>query len=312
MKVIVTGGAGFIGSHLVDRLVKDDHHEVVIIDSCLEDKEYYINPTAKIFKLDITDPKVEEIFADFKPEAVCHLAAQINVTASVEDPVADAQTNILGSVQLLEWSRKYLVKNFIFASSGGAIYGENKKIPTPEQMNLHPISPYGVAKQAFEDYLRAEHERFGLQFTALRFSNVYGPRQQPAGEAGVIAVFHDKLLKGETAVIYGLGNSTRDYLYVKDAVGAFVRALKKPFNQVINISTGRETSVVELWELLSEIHGAERKPEFTEPRVGEITRSCLDSTQAQEKFGWCPKVSLEAGLKKTHQWFLKEYASGND
>ena len=320
-KILVTGGAGFIGSHLVDALIERGY-KVVVIDNLSTGKKENLNPAffkkskvsakAKFYKVDICSPKVSEIFAKEKPEIVFHLAAQINVRKSVEDPISDAKTNILGSlniiksfireigVQSLEHSRN---SKFIFASSGGAIYGKVQKIPTPENYLPNPISPYGIAKLTIERYLKFYKETFGLNFISLRFANVYGPRQDPKGEAGVVSIFIDKILKRERPIIFGSGNQTRDFVFVEDVVSALLKAIEYQGNkEVFNIGTGIETSINELEELISKIIDKKIQPKFEPAKPGDLKRSCLDISLAKKELKWKPKYNLENGLKKTIKW----------
>ena len=303
MKILVTGGAGFIGSHLADALIAAGH-EVVIVDHHKKDKPRFPNEKATVYKISFHSPELEEVFRTEKPDAVCHLAAQISVTHSVANPIADAQTNIVSSVHVLDLARKYGVKKFVFASSGGAIYGDHPERPTPEKHDAQPISPYGVAKQAFEHYLDLYREQHGFATVALRFSNVYGPRQMALGEASVIAIFLERLRTGRPATIFGDGSATRDYLFVGDAVRAFVKALTSDFVGTVNIATAKETSVLELWNTLRTIHGKEHPLDFFPFRPGEVERSVLSPAWAKEVLDWEPQTSLEAGLKETYEWYM--------
>jgi len=264
MKILVTGGAGFIGSHIVDRLVKESH-KVVIIDNLSTGRKENLNPKAKFYKLDIQNPGVAEVFKKEKPEIVFHLAAQIDVRKSVEDPLEDAKTNILGSLNIIQNfinvnSRK-LVSNshkfvkFIFASTGGAIYGDADIVPTPETYPEFPLSPYGICKLSVEKYLNYYWKVFGLPYVALRYANVYGPRQNSKGEAGVIAIFLDKMLSGEKPVINGNGRQTRDFVFVKDVVEANILAMKKNKVGVYNIGTSKETDINTIFRKLKMLTG---------------------------------------------------------
>ncbi len=303
MKIFVTGGAGFVGSHLVDRLVSLKH-EVVIIDHHKAKKERFINPGASVYKIAVGDEGLEEVFKKEKPDVIFHLAAQISVTASVDDPVNDAQINVLDSVHLLDLAAKYDVKRFIFASSGGAIYGDHPVRPTPEDLNAFPLSPYGVAKQTVEHYLQHFSEQRGLSSVTLRFSNIYGPRQQMVGGyAGVMPIFISRLLSGEPVTIFGDGSSTRDYVFVDDAVDAFVAAMNSEVTGIMNISTGKETSVLELWNAFKVIHGTDHVMEHAADRPGEVQRSQLLAKLAEEVLNWKPETSIDEGLQKTYDWF---------
>lgn len=303
MKVLVTGGAGFIGSHLVDALIEAGH-SVVVIDHHKKDKPRFPNEKAMVYKMSFHAPELEEVFQEERPDAVCHLAAQISVTHSVADPIADAQTNVVNSVHILDISRKYGVKRFLFSSSGGAIYGDHPERPTPEKYDAQPISPYGVAKQAFEHYLDLYRVQHGLSTLALRFSNVYGPRQMALGEASVVAIFLERLRTGRPATIFGTGQATRDYVFVKDAVAAFSKALTSRVVGTVNIATAKETSVLELWDTLRAIHGKEHAVDFFPFRPGEVERSVLSPALAGAVLDWTPQTSLEQGLRETYDWYM--------
>ena len=304
MKVLVTGGAGFIGSHLVDRLIKEKH-KVIVVDNLSTGKKENLNKKAKFYKVDICSPKIREIFEKEKPEIVFHLAAQINVRKSVEDPLFDAKVNILGSLNVIQNFLKPRTSNiksptFIFASTGGAIYGEAKKNPTPENYPENPISPYGIAKLTVENYLKFYKENFGLKFISLRFSNVYGPRQDPKGEAGVVTIFINKLLKGERPTIFGNGNQTRDFVFVEDVVAALLKAIEYKGNkEVFNIGTGIETSINELYEVISKLLKVKIKPKYVPEKPGDLKRNCLDISLARRELKWELKYNLEKGLQKT-------------
>jgi UDP-glucose 4-epimerase len=308
-KILVTGGAGFIGSHLVDALIERGH-KVVVIDNLSTGKKENINKKAKFYKIDICSPKIGEIFKKEKPEIVFHFAAQINVRKSVENPLFDAKVNILGSLNVIQNFLKLRTSNFqlpkiIFASTGGAIYGETKKIPTPENHPANPISPYGIAKLTVENYLRFYKENFGLKFISLRFSNVYGPRQDPKGEAGVVAIFIDKLLKKERPTIFGDGNQTRDFIFVEDAVSACLKAMEyKGEKEIFNIGTGIETSINELYEIISKLLRTKIKPKYAPEKPGDLKRSCLDISLAKRELKWRPKYNLEKGLRETIKFIL--------
>jgi len=319
MKILVTGGAGFIGSHLVDVLIERGH-KIVVIDDLSTGKKENINKKAKFYKIDICSPKIREIFKKEKPKICFHFAAQINVRKSVEDPLFDAKVNILGSLNIIQSfirgicsqiranSRKLnscKFAKFIFASTGGAIYGEAKKIPTPENHPPNPISPYGIAKLTVENYLKFYKENFGLKFISLRFSNVYGPRQDPKGEAGVVAIFIEKLLKGERPTIFGDGNQTRDFIFVEDAVSACLKAMEyKGEKEIFNIGTGIETSINKLYEILSKLLKTKIKPKYALEKSGDLKRSCLDISLAKRELKWEPKYNLEKGLKEPIKFTL--------
>jgi len=302
MKILVTGGAGFIGSNVVDTLVKEGH-EVTVVDNLSTGKEENINPEVKFYNIDLLDiESLEFVFREFKPDVVNHHAAQIDVRKSVEDPAFDAETNIIGSINLFELSINYGVRRIIFSSTGGALYGELENLPASEDTPIEPLSPYGVAKYCAENYLNYFKRLYGVERVILRYANVYGPRQDQLGEAGVVAIFTGKTLKGEKPVIYGDGNQTRDYIYVEDVVEANILALngKEGF---YNIGTGRETSVNELINVFSNVLGKEIKPEYVPPRKGEVYRISLDGEKAKRELGFTPKFTIEEGIRKTIEWY---------
>lgn len=305
MKILVTGGAGFIGSNIVDALV-DLGHDVVVIDNLSTGKKEFVNPKAKFYEIDITDPKLNEIFEQEKPEAVFHLAAQIDLRKSVEEPLFDAQTNILGSINLLESVCKNGVKKIIFSSSA-AIYGnvDVDLIPTKETCLARPISPYGIAKLVIEHYLYYYHEVFSLDYVVLRYANVYGPRQNSKGEAGVVSIFIDKILNNEQPMIYGDGKQMRDYVFVDDIVRANLAALNSDKVGIYNIATKKETNVNEIFQTIIKISNSQVPEVHAPAKKGEQLRSCLDYSLAKEVLGWEPKVYLEEGIQKTWEWFNK-------
>ncbi len=305
MKILITGGAGFIGSHLVDALIKRKH-KLIVVDNLSSGLKENLNPKAKFYYLDIRSKKLDNVFQKERPEIVFHCAAQINLRKSIAHPLKDARINILGSLNLLENCRKYKIKKFIFSSTGGAIYGDTKNIPTPEDFPANPPSPYGIAKLTIEKYLHYYYQVFGLPYFSLRYSNVYGPRQNPKNEAGVIAIFSEKILKGEQIVINGDGRQTRDYVYIDDVVRANLLALRRKGVGVFNIGTEKETSVREIFKMLKKITQTKIKAIYGPPIKGEQRRSCLAIKKAKRELGWSPKVGLDDGLKKTVQWFKKK------
>ncbi len=302
---IVTGGAGFIGSHIVDLLIEKGH-KVIIIDNLSTGSKKNINPQAKFCETDIASPKIAAIFSREKPDFVFHLAAQIDVRISVADPLLDAQTNILGSLNIIENSSKSNVKKIIFASTGGAIYGEADIIPTPEDYPEKPLSPYGIAKLSIEKYLYYYKMIKNLNYTALRMANIYGPRQNSKGEAGVIAIFIDKLLRGEQPIINGAGTITRDYVYVKDAAKAYMMSVEKPVSGEFNLGTAKETTVNEIYQKITEKMQINTPPVHGPEKIGEQKRSCLDWQKAQRVFGWSPKYDLDKGITETVEWFKSQ------
>lgn len=302
-KVLVTGGAGFIGSHIVDSLIGGGH-QVVIVDDLSHGKRDNINNRAKFYRMDIRDTRLEEVFKEEKPDYVNHHAAQMDIRKSVADPQFDAQVNIVGTLNILENCRKYGVKKVIFASSGGAIYGEgNNSLPFGEESPVQPLSPYGVGKCTGEYYLHFYRETYGLDFTALRYGNVYGPRQDPEGEAGVIAIFIRAMLRDGSLTIFGDGEQLRDYVYVDDVVRANVLSLNKKEGNVFNIGTARGASVNELFKNLAEITGFKGKPVYSPARAGELLKTYLNFNRAKVVLGWQPEMALEEGLKRTVEYF---------
>ncbi len=306
MKVLVTGGAGFIGSHLVDRLIKENH-KVVVVDNLSTGKKENLNPKARFYQIDIQDTEISQIFQKEKPEVVFHFAAQIDVRKSVEDPMSDAKINILGSLNLLDNCKKYKVKKFIFSSSVG-VYGEPKTLPVKENHPLNPIAPYPITKLAIEKYLNYFQTQ-GLDFVSLRYSNIYGPRQSSGGEGGVVAIFIDKILKGERPIIFGNGKQTRDFLYVDDAVKAAILALNAPSSSIYNVGTNKEIAINDLLELLSKILKVKVKPIFQSLRQGEIIKSRTDYSKAKKELNWQPKYNLEEGLEETVRFFKENLKS---
>jgi len=313
LKILVTGGAGFIGSHVVDALLQEGH-EVVVVDDLSSGKLDNLNPRATFYQLDITSPDLEEVFRRERPDVVNHHAAQMDVRRSVADPLFDARVNILGSLNLLEACRKFGTRRIIFASSGGAIYGEPDGGPVGEDQPLRPASPYGAAKLSVEQYLHVYGQISTIRSISLRYANVYGPRQDPHGEAGVVAIFIRRLLQKEPPVVYGDGEQTRDFVYVADVVEANLLALKALLDTddrrpgtlwAFNIGTGLETSVNGLLKLLMDTMGVEGVSLHRPPRPGEQRRSVLDCRRAERVLGWTPRVRLEEGLKRTVAWFRK-------
>jgi len=310
MKILVTGGCGFIGSHLVDRLIKEKH-KVVVIDNLSTGKKENLNPQAKFYKLDIRNQKISDVFKKEKPEIVFHLAAQIDLRKSVENPIEDAKINILGSLNIIQSFIRVISRNrshefaskIIFASTGGAIYGDANIIPTSETYPEMPVSPYGIEKLVFDKYLNYYYKVFGLPYTSLRLSNVYGPRQNSKGEAGVIAIFCDRMFKGKQAIINGSGKQTRDYVFVNDVVEANILALKKNKIGIFNIGTTKETDVNTIFRKIRKLTGSDCKEIHIPEKPGEQKKSCLDFKKAKKELGWQPKYDLDRGLRETVEWF---------
>ncbi len=302
MKVVVTGGAGFIASHIVDAYLARGH-EVHVFDDFSTGQKNNLNGSATVHRIDIADGKVVKLIEALKPDALSHHAAQMDVRHSVADPTFDARVNILGFINLLEGCKSAGVKRVTFASSGGAVYGEQEVFPAPESHLTQPASPYGVSKRAGELYLSYYHQAYGLPYIALRYANVYGPRQSAHGEAGVVAIFLSVLLSGKTPLINGDGKQTRDYVYVDDVVAANVAALESPFVGPINIGTGVETDVTTIFEHLRKAVGSEVKAQHGPAKAGEQRRSCLDTRRAGDILGWRPRVALVDGLKRTADFY---------
>lgn len=302
MKILVTGGAGFIGSHIVDALLAQGH-EVAVMDNLITGRKENLNTQAKFYHVDIRDKEVEDIFKREHFEVVYHQAAQMDVRKSVADPRYDAEVNILGTLNLLQQAQKTSVKKFIFASTGGAIYGEQVQFPAEEEHPTWPASPYGITKLACEKYLAFFGQNYGISYALLRYANVYGPRQSPHGEAGVVAIFTSRMLGGEQPVINGDGKQTRDYVYVGDVVAANLRALDYPKNDYFNVGTGIETDVNELFRILNQATGNRVKELHGAAKAGEQLRSVLSYDKAARLLGWRPKVELEQGLAQTVAWF---------
>jgi UDP-glucose 4-epimerase len=304
MKILVTGGAGFIGSHVTDAFIEQGH-EVVVIDNLVSGFTKNINPKAKFYKMDIQDEQVMKCFAEERFDVVDHHAAQMDVRRSVSDPVYDARNNILGTLNLLQASVNFGVKKFIFISSGGAAYGEQNYFPADEEHPNWPLSPYGITKLTGEKYLYFYSYAYKLNYVILRYANVYGPRQSPHGEAGVVAIFSTKLLKQEQPIINGEGTQTRDYVYVKDVVAANLKALEHAKNDYFNVGTSIETDVNQIFSMLNEFTGNHAKELHGPAKPGEQLRSVLSYEKAKKILNWTPKVNFKDGLFETVQFFKK-------
>ncbi|MCS6962458.1 NAD-dependent epimerase/dehydratase family protein [Thermoflexus sp.] len=302
MKCLVTGGAGFIGSHVVDALIKDGH-EVVVVDNLSTGRRENLNPKARFYEIDIRSPALAEVFERERPEVVNHHAAQMSVRISMADPMYDAEVNVLGSLNLIRLSLQYGVKKFIYISSGGAVYGEPVYLPCDEDHPIRPLCPYGVTKFIVEQYLALFHQHYGLRYTVLRYPNVYGPRQDPNGEAGVVAIFIGRMLRGEPVVIHGTGEQMRDFVYVADVVAANQMALENGDAEVFNLGSGRGTTVNEIFRFLAAITGYRREPLYGPPKVGETFRIYLRADRVYQAWGWRPRVDLEEGLEQTVAFF---------
>ncbi len=302
MRALVTGGAGFIGSNVADGL-SEKGAEVFIVDNLSTGKKENLSGKAEFFNVDITDKDaLKKVFEFVKPEIVFHLAAQIDVRKSVAKPAFDASINVIGAINVFELSVEYGVKRVVFSSTGGAIYGEPEKLPATEETEVAPLAPYGVSKYCGEQYLNYFKRLFGIERIILRYANVYGPRQDPLGEAGVVAIFTGKILRGENPVIFGDGEQTRDYVYVKDVVRANILAIDGK-EGTYNIGTGIETSVNELVKMFEKAIGKKITPEYAPPRKGEVQRISLSFEKAKKELGFEPEYSLEKGLRETIAWY---------
>jgi UDP-glucose 4-epimerase len=304
VRILVTGGAGFIGSHVADGF-RAGNHEVAVVDDLSNGKRSNLDPAIKLYECDIRDDALEDVFKDFKPEVVDHHAAQSNVPASVHNPVFDASVNVLGSLNLLRFSVKYGARKFIYVSSGGAMYGEPdpRDLPVKETAPVRPLSPYGASKQAFEAWLGVYQRTFGLDFTILRYANIYGPRQGVREEGAVVAVFATRMAADEPVTIDGTGQQTRDFVYVGDCVTANVASLERGSGTAFNIGTGKETSIREIFDALAEVAGYGHQPNFGTARTGDVVRIVLDASLARKELGWEAKMQLHNGLATTYAFF---------
>lgn len=311
MKILVTGGAGFIGSHVADAFI-DQGHEVVIVDNLSMGRLENVNPRARFFKMNVQDAEIIELFAQEKFDVVNHHAAQMDIRLSVADPIYDAKNNILGTINLLQAAVKNGVKKFIFISSGGAIYGEQDYFPADEEHPTRPLSPYGITKLTGEKYVHFYHHVYHLDFTILRYANIYGPRQNAKGEAGVVAIFSSRMLTGGQPMINGDGLQTRDYVFVGDVVNANLKALTYNGNDYFNIGTGIETNVNELFRRLNHLTNANAREVHAPAQPGEQLRSVLNIEKARKLLDWTPQVSLVNGLAKTVEYFEQYFSNQND
>lgn len=308
MKILVTGGAGFIGSHVADAYINAGH-SVVVVDDLSTGRHENVNPKGRFIRMDIRNENIRDIFKEERFDIVNHHAAQMDVRKSVEDPLFDASVNISGSLNLLECCRTFGVKKFIFASTGGAIYGEQDYFPADEQHPVRPLSPYGISKLAIEKYLHFYHNVYGLGHVILRYANVYGPRQNPLGEAGVVAIFTSQMLAGQQPVINGSGKQTRDFIFVADVVRANTIALDVNKPDVFNIGTAVETDVNTLFKSILELTNPLCRETHGPPKKGEQQRSVLDWAKAKQVLGWEPRTTLRKGLEQTVNYFRRAAAN---
>ena len=302
MKIVVTGGAGFIGSHISDAFISNGH-DVTIIDNLSTGKIENVNPKAKLLITDINDKKIPDIFLVEKYDILCHQAAQMDVRLSVRDPRFDAQNNIIGSLNLYEAAKESGIKKILFASSGGTVYGEQDYFPADEEHPLRPCSPYGISKMVNEKYLYYYSQVYGIDFVSMRYGNVYGPRQNPHGEAGVVAIFTEKMLSGNQPVINGDGLITRDYIYITDVVRANLLALNDEVSGIYNVTTGLEHDVNFIFGKLKELTGSDCTEYHGEAKAGEQRRAVCSNHKYFDQHGWQPEVPFEEGLKLTVDYF---------
>ena len=308
MKILVTGGAGFIGSNVVDALINEGD-EVAVVDNLSTGKKENLNLKAKFYNVDIRDGNaLKLVFQEFNPEVVYHFAAQIDVRKSVANPAFDAEVNVVGSANLFKLAVDFGVKRIILSSTGGTLYGYAERLPASEDAPKKPVCAYGVAKYCVEQYLEYFKRLYGIERVILRYANVYGPRQDPLGEAGVVAIFTGRILKGEPITIFGDGNQTRDYIYIEDIVSANLLALNGK-EGTYNIGTGVETSVNELVHIFEKLLGKKINPVYAPKRQGEVDRIALDIEKAKKKLGFEPKYNIEEGIKKTIAWYKKSFLS---
>lgn len=312
MKILITGGAGFIGSHVADRLV-DEGFEVVVVDDLSSGRRENVNKSAKLYELDIKSPHLEKIFEIEKPDYVNHHAAHISVVESVKDPIYSAQNNVIGTINLLENCIKYKVRKLIFASTGGAIYGEQDEFPASENHPARPISPYGITKLTGENYLYYYKACYDLKSVSLRYANIYGPRQDPLGEAGVVAIFIERMLSSKQPVINGDGKQTRDFTYVKDAVDAnYLSVINEDSEGIFNIGTGVETNINDIFHILKDFCSSSLLEVHGPAKAGEQKRSVIDPSLAAKILGWNPQTPLREGLKETVDYFkMKKEKKGD-
>ena len=308
MKILVTGGAGFIGSHVVDMLIEAGH-DVAVVDDLSTGRRSNLNPKARFYQVDIRSPQMRQVFEQERPEVVDHHAAQMDVRKSVADPIFDADVNILGSIKVAQLAIEFKARKFIHISSGGAVYGEPVYLPCDETHPVQPLCPYGASKYTFELYLYMFKELYGLDYSIIRYPNVYGPRQDPFGEAGVVAIFVGQMLAGKPVTINGDGEQVRDFVYVGDCARANLMTLENGSGRVYNLGFGVGTSINQIFNGLKAITGYPQAAQYGPPKPGETYRIYLDASRAKQELGWEPTVTLEEGLRKTVEYFKQAEVS---
>jgi UDP-glucose 4-epimerase len=307
MRVLVTGGAGFIGSQIADaHAARGD--EVTVVDSLVGGSRAFVPRRAGLYEMDIRDPALRDVFAKERPQIVNHHAAQVSVSASVKDPLLDADVNVLGTLRLLQWCAEFRVEHLVFASTGGALYGDPEVLPADESTPIRPLSPYAASKLAAEGYIGLYQRLHGLHACCLRYANVYGPRQDPTGEAGVVAIFSRALLDRRPATIFGSGEQTRDFVFVDDVVRANLLAADRRIDGAINIGTAKATTVNTVYAIMARAAGVSTPPVYGPPRAGDVLHITLAAGLARARLGWEPKVDVEAGLRATLEWFRQRPA----
>lgn len=307
MHCLVTGGAGFIGGHLADRLIEAGH-EVVVVDDLSTGFRRNVPDAARFHEIGLNHSDLADVFSDCRPDVVFHLAAQANVRKSVEDPAYDARQNVLGSINLFECARKTSVNTVIYSSTGGGVYGEPETLPVPEDHPINPLCPYGASKFTVEKYLELYGRLYGIRYAILRYANVYGPRQNPKGEAGVVAIFSRLMLRGECPHIFGDGTKTRDYVYVDDVVRANLLALEKPDGNVYNVGTGKQASDEQVYRAIRDAVGCDATAIYDDFQPGEVRHISLDTSRIRSRLGWRNEVSFDEGIERAVEFYRRQLA----